>query len=210
MSRWNPRNLSENCGFCAVSYALEQQKGIFIDADQLYSKMMEKFGFERQGGESPVPRTLIFPDPNLSDMKWTDAYSAFRDTMYTPAQYTVRSVAEEVSLDLKPGDRAVVNALIKFAYDAAPGWRFDDFVRQRSQRPGVTAGFGAQKQYMEAQLKGNWVIGSKEAKHYVNMSFTPAGEWKVFDAQIGVAYDGKGMKAKMPSLDLFDRVSTGK
>jgi len=210
MSAWNPNNRSDNCGFCAISYALQLQKGVFLDADQLYNRMMEKFHIPREGNESPVPRTLIFPAPNLSDVQWRDSYRAFQDTMYTPAQYTIRSVAEEFGLDLQPGDKDLVNALISYAYNAPPGWKFDDFVRQRSQRAGAAAGFTAQKSYMERQLKGNWIIGSKDAIHYVNMSFTPAGEWKVFDPQIGVPYDGKGLMAKMPSLDLFDRVLTGR
>lgn len=208
MSMWNPRGVEDNCGFCAISYALQQQKGIFLNADQLYDQTMEKFHIEKRGNESPVPRTLIFPEPGLSETKWPETYRAFQGTMYTPAQYTIRSVGEEFGLEFHPGDKDLVNALIKFAFDARAGWTLDDFVKDRAQRPGARAPFAAQKAYIERELKGNWVIGSKAAKHYVNMSFTPGGKWELFDAQIGMSYDGKGMRAKMPSLELFDRVST--
>ena len=208
MTRWNPRGLEDNCGFCAISYALQQLGKPPQNADELYTEMMRRFGIVVAGNRDPVPRTLIFPKPDLDGSPWPVEYEELGARGISPSQYTIRSAASTFGLKLEGGDRDLVNALIEFAYGARPGWKLDDFVHHRMQRPGLAgkANFAAHKSHIERQLSGNWIIGSTDAKHYVNMSFTPAGEWKVIDAQSGATYDGRSLKARMGSLALFDRV----
>jgi hypothetical protein len=48
---------------------------------------------------------------------------------------------------------------------------------------------------------------SIRGQHFVNLHLT-SGEFKVFDAQKGVSYDGPRIKAQLGPLDLFERVLT--
>jgi hypothetical protein len=128
-----------------------------------------------------------------------------------PSDYTIWSVAHLAGLDLKSGDKVFLNSLMEFAAHSAPQLKLDDFVQARMDHPELAgrASFASMKTHVESSLKGNSIIGSIARKHFVNLSISPSGELKVFDAQKGVSYDGRHMKAEFDRLDLFERVTTG-
>ncbi len=210
-TRWNPQGFKTNCGFCAISYALEQQKGTFLDADKIYDMTLEQLKIEKEGNRDPLPRLLIFPGPGVDGAVARGGYQPLGEGGRSPANYTIWAVASLVGLGLKSGDRQLLNSLIEFASRSKPGWKLDDFVEARMDRPGLAAKatFASMKRHVEEELKGNSIIGSIGRSHFVNMSFDPRGEWKVFDAQRNMQYDGRRIKAEFASLDLFERVSTG-
>lgn len=207
MSRWNPSKLKDNCGYCAISYALEQ-KGIILDADGLYNQLMDDFDIDRRTRATPVPRTLIFPKQiDLDKTPWPPNYEELQAKGHTPSDYTIRSVALHFKLHLSGEDKQVVNSLVEYAADfAKAGWKRDDFVRYRLQRLGK-ANSASEKDKIEKSLKGNFILGSTDAKHYVNMSFSPTGEWRVFDPQDGVLYEPHHVKVKLGIIALFDRAT---
>ncbi|MDR3772520.1 MAG: hypothetical protein P4L26_04175 [Terracidiphilus sp.] len=202
--------MKTNCGFCAISYALEQQKGKLVTADELYEQTLQRLGVVRQGNGDPIPRMLIFPGLNLDQAKIRVEYHELEGRGRGPADYTIWSVAQHAGLELKSGAKDLLNSLVQFGAESKPGWRLDDFVRVRMNRPELAgrATFASMKNYVETNLKGNSIVGSIHAQHFVNMAFSSAGEWKVFDAQKGLAYDGRRIRAELRSLDLFERVST--
>jgi len=207
-TRWNPGGLKTNCGFCSISYALEQQKGRLVTADELYEQTLQRLGVTREGDGDPIPRMLIFPVLNLDAIKIRAGYEKLGGWGRGASDYTIWSVARHVGWELKTGAKDLLNSLVQFAAESKSGWRLDDFVRARMNRPGMAARttFANMKSYVERDLKGNSIIGSINKHHFVNMSFSPAGEWKVFDAQKGMPYDGRRIKAELGSLDLFERV----
>ncbi len=209
-TRWNPSGWTSNCGFCSISYALELQKNVLLNADQLYEQTLERLGIVRQGNHDPIPRLLIFPGLNLDEARIRVEYHELEGRGRGAADYTIWSVARSAGLELKSGDKNMLNGLVKFAAEARPGWKLDDFVNAWMSRPGLpgTATFTAMKRHVEQNLKGVSIIGSIPRQHFVNMHFSPSGEWKVFDAQRGQSYDGRRIKAELASLDLFERVST--
>jgi hypothetical protein len=210
-TRWNPSGLTTNCGFCAVSYALEQQKGKLIDADELYVQTLQRLGIDKQKDRDPIPRSLIFPGAKVNEAAIRSEYHELEDRGRGPADYTIWSVAHHAGLDLKGGDKLLLNSLVEFAAISAPRWKLDDFVTARMSRPDLTgrASFTTMKSHVENSLKGNSIIGSIARKHFVNLSISPLGELKVFDAQRGMSYDGRRIKAEFDRLDLFERVTTG-
>ena len=211
-TRWNPSGLNSNCGFCSISYALEQQKGFLITADQLYDQTLERLHIPRNGNQIPLPYALIFPVAGQAQPPIPVHYQALEGHGMGAADYTIWSVARHAGLELKAGDKTLLNHLVEFAAQKHTPWRLDDFITARMSIPALAARgatFANMKRHVETSLNGNSIIGSIKAQHFVNMSFNPAGEWTVFDAQSGLRYDGKLLKAKMISLDLFERVSTG-
>jgi hypothetical protein len=209
-TRWNPSGLKTNCGFCAISYALEQQKGKLVHADELYEQTLQRLGVVRQGNADPIPRMLIFPGLNLDETRIRVEYHELEGRGRGPADYTIWSVAQHAGLELKGGAKDLLNSLVQFGAESKPGWKLDDFIRARMNRSELAgrATFANMKNYVENNLRGNSIIGSIKAQHFVNMAFGSAGEWRVFDAQKGVPYDGRHIKTELGSLDLFERVST--
>ncbi len=208
-TRWNPSGLTTNCGFCSISYALEQQKGILVDADRLYIQTLQRLGIERRGAVDPIPRMLIFPEWKLDQVAPRGEYHELEGRGRGPADYTIWSVAHDVGLGLKSGDKTLLNSLVEFAARSTPRWTLDDFIRARMNRPELAgkASFTSMKIHVENSLKGNSIIGSIKGQHFVNLHLT-SGEFKVFDAQKGVSYDGPRIKAQLGPLDLFERVLT--
>jgi hypothetical protein len=139
---------------------------------------------------------LIFPGLNLDEAKIRVQYHELEGKGRGPADYTIWSVAQHAGLELKSGAKDLLNSLVRFGAENKPGWRLDDFVRARMNRPELAgrASFANMKNYVENTLKGNSIIGSIKAQHFVNMSFNSAGEWKVYDAQKGMPMKGDGLK----------------
>lgn len=213
MTRWNPSGLSNNCGFCAISYALEMQNGTLLSADDLYERTLERLHIERKGNEDPVPRMLVFPEVGLDGMRVSVQYAELEGRGRGLSDYTIWSVAENAGLRLESGDKDMLRALMEFAERSQARWTLDDFVRARAERPGlaVRPPMAAVKKHVEDSLKGNSIIGSKSrgysgTGHFMNMSFSPQGEWKLFDPQIGTPFDGKNLKRVLGQIDLFERV----
>ncbi len=75
-SRYNPSNRTDNCGFCAIAYALYVQKHIEVNADQLYEQTLKRLGLTRHASEDPIPRMLIFPEPLLDSAAVRTDYRA--------------------------------------------------------------------------------------------------------------------------------------
>jgi hypothetical protein len=209
-TRWNPSGLKTNCGFCAISYAREQQKGTLVDADQLYLQTLQRLGIDRHGDEDPIPRSLIFPQFDLDKAAIKSQYHELECRGRGPSDYTIWSVAHYAGLDLKSGDKKLLDSLVEFAANSARGWKLDTFVQARMTRPELAgrASFKDMKSYVMNNLKGHAIIGSIGRGHFVNVTITPRGELKVFDPQKGITCDGRHIKAEFGRLDLFERVTT--
>jgi len=207
-TKWNPNGLGTNCGFCAISYALEQQNGNFVkNADELYDETLAFLGIEKLANNGdPLPRMLVFSQPNLDQITPSVEYSAIRPP-HTLSDYTIEAVAGREALELKPGDKYVANALLLYATRAFGKWTLDDFIQARSQRPGlrVQPSFATMKKTVEDGLRGNAIIGGKDGKHFLNMSFDHNNQWKLFDPQSGRDADGLRAKALLGEINLFER-----
>jgi hypothetical protein len=215
VTRWNPRALADNCGFCAISYALERsyalepEKETFKNADQLYEFTLERLGIERHGNVDPVPRALLFPvKGDHGRMNLPVGYEALNGGAIGPNDYTVVSVAEHAGLKLEPGARDILNAFLKFAAQSRPPLKLDAFVKARMNIPALAgkASFLSMKVHMEKELMGNSIVGSTDRKHFVNLNVGPTGTTTIFDAQIGSEYDGSRVLATLREIALFERV----
>jgi hypothetical protein len=201
-TRWNPSGLKTNCGFCAISYALEKQKGILVDADRLYAETLQRLEIQ-----SPLPHMLMFPEPGLDERPIRTGYEGLDGRGRSPADYSLWSVAHDAGLELKSGDRDLLNSLMKFASDKGAGWSLDEFVRKR--KTGRTATLDQLKQYVRDSLKGHSIIGSIKGQHFMNLEYNSTTGLKAFDPQIGVACEIPQVKNRLGVLDLFERVTTG-
>jgi len=207
---WNPSGLTTNCGFCAIAYALELQTGRPHNADELYLKTLQDLGLERKDNKDPIPRMLIFPQWNLDQIQATHQYDALLGGRYSLADYTITAVASRLGLNSLTGDKQMVNALMEFATRAHGPWTLDDFVKARTERPGLSAkpSFALMKKTVESSLKGDAIIGSTDGKHFMTMSFDDQLRWKLFDPQNNRHYDGLRAKALLTSVALVERFAT--
>src|SRR5262249_51854752 len=91
---YDPSGSKTNCGFCSIAYVLHVVKNRFVDADRLYWETLARLGIQAQGGQDPIPRQLIFPEPNLDSAPVRLEYRALTGGANSLSSYTVTSVAE--------------------------------------------------------------------------------------------------------------------
>jgi len=209
-SQYNPSNRKDNCGFCAIAYALHLQKHIEIDADRLYLQTLERLGLKREAGRDPVPRMLIFPDPMLDSAGVRTDYSALLGGTNSLSSYTMTSVAEASGLRFQARikDLDLPRQFMAFYRSThSNAWSVRDFeqmrlnfLRSRGLNP-LPAGV---RKHIAAELGGHSIFGSKERKHYINVfiDIDRTGRIEAFDAQDGIRYDGVGLNSRLGSVDL--------
>lgn len=212
---YNPNGLKDNCGFCAISRGLQlQNHGVLINADELYEQTLQRLNLERQGGTDPVPRQLIFPEPDWSQVTVRTSYSVLVEGTRTLSDYTITQVAhasykgkrqERYRLRFDLGNRELLSDFIK-EKAARPSTTLRDFAQKRwnylksqGKRPSIQGVEG----YVANQLVGHSIIGSKSRDHFINAEIDPSGTVKGFDAQDGRLYDGKGLLDRLESVDLY-------
>jgi hypothetical protein len=208
-SRYNPGKLTTNCGFCSIAHGLFVQKGVVVDADQLYLQTLERLGLTREGNQDPIPRQLIFPEPNMDDIPLTTTYGALADRGFGPSGYTITAVALASGLEFQLRDRDLTlpRQFMDFSARTGPGnWNINEFVqmrldwlRTRRLNPSPEA---VQHHIME-ELGGHSIMGSKTVNHFINVHVDTLGRITAFDAQDGSDYDGRELYTRLRSVDLF-------
>ncbi len=209
-SPYNPGNREDNCGFCAIAYALHVQRHVETDADRLYLQTLERLGLQRQGGRDPVPRLLIFPDPMLDSARVREEYSALLGGTLGLSSYTITSVAEANGLRFraKITDLDLPRQFMAFYRTMnARIWNIRDFeqmrlnyLRSRSLNPAPEA----LRKHIAGELGGHSIFGSKESKHYINVfiDMERTGRIEAYDAQ-----DGLRLASRLGSVDLVMHLS---
>lgn len=209
-TRCNPSGLTTNCGFCAVSWALQCRKNVTLNADQLYVQTLERLGLPVDQETDPVPRMLIFPGARLEDNPIRASYEALAHTVHGLSGYTITSVAEAHDLKTRHGNRELLQLLVDYYARMGPAtWTIDDFVRARLNQlraAGQNPSLRALRIHVANELGGDSIIGSKTVNHFVNLSINASGGISAYDAQDGRTYDGRGLKARLNTIDLFLRI----
>ncbi len=210
-SHYNPSNRTDNCGFCAIAYALHLQKHIEVDADRLYLQTLQRLGLTRDAGKDPIPRMLIFPDPMLDSAAVRIEYSALTGGTHGLSSYTITSVAEANGLrfQAKIKDLELPRQFMTYYSNVRSGpWSIGDFeqmrlnfLRSRGSNPKAED----VKKYIANELGGHSILGSKVRKHYINVfiDIGRTGRIEAFDAQDGAKYDGVGLNSRLGSVDLL-------
>ena len=211
-SQYNPSNRTDNCGFCAIAYALHLQKHIAIDADRLYLQTLERLGLTRDAGKDPIPRMLIFPDPILDSAAVRSDYSALSGSAHGLSSYTITSVAEASGLrfQAKIQDLELPRQFMMYYSNVGPGsaWAIRDFEQMRLnflRSRGLSPKLEDVKKYIANELRGHSILGSKGRKHYINVfvDIDRTGRIEAFDAQDGIKYDGRGLNSRLGGVDLL-------
>lgn len=101
---YNPRGDETNCGFCAVSYALERLKLAlpgknvkWSNADDLYDRKLKRLRFTPDEAKG-FPRELIFPEQNWSGIPARGQYAALTHGTRALSDYTITKVASDEGL----------------------------------------------------------------------------------------------------------------
>jgi hypothetical protein len=210
-SPYNPSNRRDNCGFCAIAYALHLQKNIVVDADQLYLQALESLGLARNAGQDPIPRMLIFPEPMLDSAAVRTDYSALSSGVHGLSSYTITSVAQASGLrfQAKIKDLDLPRQFMQCYSNMGPGtWTIRDFEQMRlnflrSQGRNPTSE-GVKRQIAES-LGGHSIVGSKVINHFINIHIDVdrSGHIEAFDPQDGSKYDGRGLNSRLRRIDLL-------
>jgi hypothetical protein len=166
-SQYNPSNRTDNCGFCAIAYALHWQKHIVVDADRLYLQTFERLGLTRDAGKDPIPRMLIFPDPMLDPTPVRTDYSALSGSAHGLSSYTITSVAEASGLRFhaKIKDLELSRQFMMCYSNMQPStWTIRDFEQMRLnflRSRGLNPKLEDVKKYIANELGGQSILGSK-------------------------------------------------
>jgi hypothetical protein len=210
-SPYNPNNRTDNCGFCAISYALHVQKHIDVDADALYLQTLARLGLAYTAGKDPIPRMLIFPAPRLEETAAVRTeYSALEGGVHGLSSYTITSVAEDFGLRFQPSITALELPRQFMAHYSTrtPGiWNIRDFEEKHLdylKSRGLNPKLEDVRKYIAKELGGHSILGSKTRKHYMNVfiDIDRTGKIEAFDAQDGLKYDGRGLNSRLGSVDL--------
>ena len=207
--RYNPSNLTTNCGFCAIAHALFVQKGTVVDADQLYLRTLNRLGLTRQGDRDPIPRMLIFPEPSMDGIPLTVDYSALAERGHGPSSYTITAVAlaNNLNFQLSSSDLTLQRQFFDFYSGRGPGkWAVTDFEQMRLnwlRGKGLNPPLEVVKRHIREELGGHSILGSKTVNHFINVEIDPSGQIKAFDAQDGNLYDGRRLHERLRTVDLF-------
>lgn len=208
---YNPDGRKDNCGFCAIARGLHLQKAsVLVTANQLYDQALQRLNLEREGGNDPVPRQLIFPEANWSSVAVRTDYSALSERTRALSDYTITAVAEASGLRFRNGNLDLVRDFMKgFSATAARPLTLKDFVQTRwnyLQSQGKNPNIQSVEKYVTCELIGHAIMGSKSKDHFINAEIDPSGAVKGFDAQDGQRYDGRSLLQRLGSVDLFMRL----
>ncbi len=210
-SPYNPTNRTDNCGFCAIAYALHLQKHIIVDADRLYLQTLERLGLTRDSGKDPIPRMLIFPEHGLDSARVSTKYSALSEGPHGLTSYTISSVAEANGLrfELKVRGLDLVRQFMNFSANMGLStWTIRDFeqtrlkfLKSQALKPTLE---GVRRQIAK-EFGGHSIMGSTTANHFINIQIDAdrSGRIEAFDAQDGIKYDGRGLNSRLRTVDLL-------
>ncbi len=229
---YNPRGDETNCGFCAVSYALERLKLAlpgknvkWSNADDLYDRKLKRLRFTPDEAKG-FPRELIFPEQNWSGIPARGQYAALTHGTRALSDYTITKVASDEGLvyggqGLLAGGRPLTqseilgdNAAHFFAWYMENGvgrWKFDDFMKlrlnfleDRFERTGGNFDRAGAQMAITKALAGDSIVGSKKTNHFMNVSIDPVDSHvDVYDPQTGDHFDGKGLQGRLREVNLF-------
>ena len=209
---YNPGGSKTNCGFCSIAFALHTVKNQFVDADRLYTATLERLGLHVENGRDPIPRQLIFPEPNLDSLPISHLYRALEGTPLGLSGYTITSVASanHLNFDFKMSGLDLPRQFVKFSAETPPKqWSLTGFVDWRRNwlnERGLNPPVAKVREQIVKELEGTSIIGSKTSNHYINMRIDPSGVIRADDPQDGRQYDGKGLSDRMLTLDLMMRI----
>jgi hypothetical protein len=205
---YNPEGREDNCGFCAISYGLHLQNGGKVtNADELYLLTIEHLGLTRNGNQDPVPRLLIFPDHTLPQGVPSTAYSALSGVL-SLSSYTITSVAQQLGLRFGYSRQAVQlpNQFLAFRAEKGSRGRLNDFMKVRLdllRSNGRNPSADAVRKQVSDELIGHSIIGSQDARHFINAHIDPEGNITGCDAQNGARFEANGIRERMRSIALF-------
>lgn len=229
--RYNPRGDDTNCGFCAVSYALDRLNLKWFNADDLYNRKLERLQLtpaEKKG----FPRQLIFPERNWEKLPPRPGYEPLFYGTRSPSLYTITQVAQEEGLAFH-GTGLIAGGHVGLTRDQILGddvahffgwcknmpgrWKFHQFVEYRLElleEKAETTGTkfdAAEKQRAIMQgLAGDAILGSKKTNHFMNLHIDPVhGSVEAHDPQSGGDFDGKQLADRLGEVNLFIHLEKG-
>ena len=205
----NPSGLRTNCGFCAISRGLLTQRGISMDADQLYIQTLKRLRLPTDEPTDPIPRTLFFPDAH-SDLKIRTSHGALTASNIDGSRYTITSVATDCGLNWGVGTTGLLSQFAAIysavdyprAFERLSSLRYENAL-DSGRMPGPFDSFNSR---IARELIGEAIIGSKSEQHFLNVTISMSGHMEFFDPQEGKRYDGRDLRYKAMKIDLFMRV----
>ena len=210
-TEYNPQGLTTNCGFCAIAKWLSLKTKTPVTADDLYVRALEHFDIDTTGPDDPISRQLIFPQARLDeDYASRNRYRALSDRGIALSSYTITSVAREAGLTFVDGDAGLLRWLLECQSTAnTQSLKLEDYVNARLNVLRHTKGLPAQPVAVKKSLldlPGNYIIGSKDTRHYLTLEVDGRLTLKAMDPQDGANYFGPRIKAKVPTIDLALKV----
>jgi len=205
---YNPSDLKTNCGFCSIARGLHVQQHKLIDADKLYEATLKRLEIPR-AARDPLPRLLIFPEVSFDGVAISGTYSALAGRRHGLADYTITSVAEHNKLVGKASitDLLLPRQFMQFYANREHGtWSLRDFEEMRLdwlRDKGLNPTPESVRSYITKELHGHSIMGSKKTNHFINVHIDKAGIVTAYDAQDGSNYDGKGLNARLVTVDFF-------
>ncbi|HWS90095.1 MAG TPA: DUF4157 domain-containing protein [Pyrinomonadaceae bacterium] len=214
----NPKGLATNCGFCSLAGALTRVTGrpLVFDADQLYIRTLERLRLPTNTPEDPVNRQLIFPERTGYDKI---AEKAGYEALFSGkegnrlSEYTILAAAGDAGLVVSL-DTEVLNQWAKYfsgSLEQVSQTRWDELVREAGGDPDdVRTTYETLRGGIErtrGRLPGEFIIGSKSRKHFMNMTIGPDGRLTGYDYQSGTEYEGlAAIEGRMGKIDFILRV----
>ncbi len=188
-NRYNPCGLSDNCGYVALSKALEYQfpQLTFRNADDLYIATRNELKLTK---DDQLSYQLVFPQ-DLSKATPRAGYEPLFTNGRDISQYTIANVATKSGLDFKFSSDVITdwNKIYgqgKSINQAAKN-RFQILEKDFELFPtSTTPTFNKALAGIELQsqnLSGSYVIGSSRGGHFMNLEIKN-GDFKAFDFQV--------------------------
>lgn len=204
----NPLGLRTNCGFCSISWGLSRINPQLpaLTADQLYIDTLVDLGLPTTSGQDPLSRMLLFPPlrgQNFGGLRPKPGYEPlFSGDGNRLDQYTLSTVARQRGLPLDSANDTIAQwrqvhgegLTVEQAAEA----RFE-FLEEAALSSSSRGGRIRVPEYdaIEAwvvstrqQVAGDYIIGSRQGKHFMNMSIDAQGRIVAYDVQDGRVYNG--------------------
>ena len=135
-----------------------------------------------------------------------ESYRALTDRGIALSSYTITSVARQLGLSFVDGDAGLLQWLLECqSVPNVHSLKLDDYVNARLNLLQHSKGLhpqplGVKKVLLD--LPGNYIIGSKDGRHYLTLEVDGRLSLKAMDPQDGATYLGPRIKTKLPAIDL--------
>ena len=224
-TKYNPECRGNNCGFTAISRALEQHRPDipFKSAEVLYAETRSRLKVDPG---AMLSHELVFPQHSYDGLKSRRGYEPMFEGTRSIGQYTVPAVARASGLDVKVVTDLMTDYLRGFG-PANKRVHLDDLIERtyqrmelnytssRGRRPLSPTYERAENAVMRIreELAGDYIVGSVGGSHFMNVTIDADGRIRGFDPQDGRYFDGfEPLIGRMNNhpIDMWVKVSAPK